>query len=338
MQRRKSPEGANVKFLTAAVLVSMLLGPAALLAQGASFVAPGHVEGAGPTLSIDTAATGTVSSVLVREGSQVHAGQTLVTLSCKPLEAEVRARQAQLAAAQATFDRVKNGPRPDEIRVGEAVVGYSQARAEEAKKTLDRTEALQEGVTVTEARVLEVKRDSRIADAQLEEARARLSLLRAGSREEDIRQSQSLRDAAAAELDTTRARLDQCTIKAPVDGIVLDVVANPGQYLSLAVPQPLLHMVQDDPLRVRADVGLRDLANVCPSQNATVSAEAFPNASIHAQVTTISPMVDRRSDPAEGSDPDANDFVPVVLNLQSGSKLPIGLPVTVHFQPCASKT
>jgi HlyD family secretion protein len=337
MHRRRIRNAASASWLSAAVAIATLIYPPALRAQ--SFVAPGRVEGAAPTLAIGTAATGTVGAVLVREGSRVRAGQTLVTLDCKPLEAEVQSRQAHLAAAQANFDRVRNGSRPDEIAVGEAVVGYSQARAEEAEKTLYRTQELQEGVTVTQARVLEVQRDARIADAQLAEARARLSLLRAGSREEDIRQAQALRDASAADLDTTRARLDQCTVHAPVDGVVLDVLANPGQYLSLAVPQPLLHMVQDDPLRVRAEVALHDFGHVCTAQNATVTTDVFANASIHAKVASISPMVTTANSATAGSDAAAKEVVAVVLNIQPGGPaLPIGLPVTVHFEACPSKT
>jgi HlyD family secretion protein len=325
--------------LGGAVAVAIFISASELLAQNASFVAPGRIEGAGPNLSIGTAASGTVSEVLVRAGARVHAGQILVKLDCAPIAADLHAREAQLAAAQATYDRVHNGSRPDEIAVGEAVVGYSRARAEEAQRTLDRTEALQEGVTVTTARVLEVKRDQRIAAAQLEEARARLSLLRAGSREEDIRQAEALRNAAAAERDATSARLAQCTIQAPVDGVVLDVVVNQGQFLSLAVPQPLLHMVQDDPLRVRAEVELRDFAHVCAAQSATVSADAFPSASIRAQVASISPTVIARSSATAGSDTASKDVVPVTLQLQHGGPvLPIGLPVTVHFEACPSKT
>ena len=60
------------------------------------------------------------------------------------------------------------------------------------------------------------------------------------------------------------------------DGTVIDVLANKGQYLSLAVPQPLLHMVQDGQLRVRAEVEVRDTVRVCASQLATVVPEAFP--------------------------------------------------------------
>jgi multidrug resistance efflux pump len=342
MRRRPSGEAAPKILLAAATLAAALVAliyPGILSAQGTSFTAAGRVEGAAPTLAIGAAASGTVDAVLVREGIRVSAGQPLVKLNCAPLEAQVRAREAQLAASQATYDRVRNGSRPDEIAVGEAVVGYSQARSEEAQKTLGRTEELQEGVTVSTARVLEVQRDARIAQAQLQEARARLSLLRAGSREEDVRQSEALRNAASAELDMTRAQLDQCTIHAPVDGVVLDVLVSPGQYLSLALPQPLLHMVQDDPLRVRADVEPRDLAHVCTLQNATVSADAFPNAAIHAQVASISPVVRTASSPGTGADVAAKDFVPVVLQLaHGGPALPIGLPVTVHFEPCPSKT
>jgi len=280
-----------------------------------------------------------VSDLLVHEGSRVHSGEVLLKLDCRPIEADVHTRETHLRAAQATFDRVRNGSRPDEIAVGEAVVGYSQARAEEAEKTLERTIALQEGVTVTTARILEVKRDARIAAAQLEEAHARLNLLRAGSREEDIRQAEALRDAAAAELAATRARLDQCSVRAPADGTVLDVLVNPGQFLSYAVPQALLHIVPDGPLHVRAEVEVRDLAHVCTLQRASIATAAFPNAAISAQVASISPQVSSRSLTPAAADGHDKDVVAVVLNVDRGTPaLPNGLSVTVRFDACPSKT
>lgn len=290
-------------------------------------------------MPIGTAASGAVREILVQEGSRVHVSQLLATLDCRPVEAEVRSRQAQLAAAQATFDRFRNGSRPDEISVGEAAVGYSQARADEAEKTLERTESMHEGVTVTTARVLEVKRDARITAAQLAEARARLSLLRAGSREEDIRQAESLRNVAAAELDAARARLDQCSVRAPIDGTVVEVLATPGQFFSTAVPQPLLHLIPDGPLRVRAEIEPHDLARICVAQAATVSAEAFPKAVIHAQVASISQAMHPRGGAKGPLDSRDQGVVTVILNIAPGGPaLPIGLPVTARFEPCPPKT
>ena len=336
----------SAKLLGAMLLLATFAVPAQLLGQSTVFTAPGLAEGAGPLLSVGVSATGIVSNIAVQEGSRVQAGQLLVQLDCSAQEADVRTRQAQLAAAAATYDKFRNGPRPDEIAVGEAVVNFSQARAEEADKTLQRTLALQEGVTVTAAHVLEVKRDARIAAAQLNEARAQLNLLRVGSREEDIRQAKALRDAAAADLDASRARLAQCSVRAPVSGVVLDVLINRGQLLSLAVPQPLLHIVSDGQARVRAEVALRDLARICLQQRATITEDVLPNAAIQAQVASISPAISRATmgaapdgATAAGASADANDVVAVVLKVDVGAPaLPIGLPVAVHFQACSSKS
>jgi len=302
-------------------------------------VAAGRVEPAGPVMTIGVAASGIVGEILVHEGMSVQSGQILVRLDCHVTEADVRNREGRLAAAQAAFDRARNGPRPDEIAVGEAVVGYSQARAEEAKKTLDRTEALQEGVTVSTARVLEVQRDARITAAQLAEARARLSLLRAGSREEDIRQAQAVRDAAAADLDSLRAQLDQCTVHAPVNGVIVDMLANPGQFFSLAVPQPLLHLAPDGPPRIRAEVEMRDAAHVCTAQKATVMSETFPNATIRAQVVSVGAQVVPRTVTTSGSDDTDKTVLPVMLSIDAGAPMPpIGSAVIVHFVACPSKS
>ncbi len=332
------PHGS--KWLAALCLLASFAVPAQMLGQGSDFVAPGRVEGAGPPLSIGVAATGIVSDVLVHEGSRVQAGQLLVKLDCRPQEVDVSLRQARLAAAQATYDKFRNGSRPDEIAVGEAVVNFSKARADEAQKALQRTLELQEGVTVTAARVLEVQRVARIALAQLAEAQAQLNLLRAGAREEDVRQAKALRDAAAADLDEARARLDQCSVKAPAAGVVLDVLINKGQFLSVAVPQPLLHIAPDGPARVRAKVALADLPHVCVAQHAAIVAAAFPNAAMSAQVAGISPQVSRTTTAADATSahPDS-DSVAVVLTMNGNAPaLPIGLPVSVHFAPCPTKS
>src|SRR5580704_7741118 len=98
-----------------AILAASIMLPTTVLAQ--SVVAPGRVEGAGPVMSIGVAAIGTVSEILVHGGSRVRAGDTLVKFNCQPLEADLHARQAHVRAAQANFDRVRNGSRPDEIVV-----------------------------------------------------------------------------------------------------------------------------------------------------------------------------------------------------------------------------
>jgi multidrug efflux pump subunit AcrA (membrane-fusion protein) len=106
-------------------------GIAIAAAQGPRLTAPGRIQNPAGIMAIGTAASGVVKDVLVHEGSRVHAGDVLAALSCAPLEAEKQLRTAELQAAEAILDRVRHGPRREEIAVAEAVVGYSNARAGE---------------------------------------------------------------------------------------------------------------------------------------------------------------------------------------------------------------
>ena len=185
-----------------------------------------------------------IDKILVIDGAHVDAGQVLLQINCRPLEEEIKLRAASLDAAQAAFERTRNGSRPDEIAIGEANVGVAQARAEEARDAFGRLTALTEGVTVTRAQILETKRDARVTAAQLDDARKRLALLQAGSRPEDIAEAAAKRDAAAAALSEARAQLDQCSVRAPVAGVV-QTIATLGQFVSVAVPTPLLQLTPD---------------------------------------------------------------------------------------------
>jgi HlyD family secretion protein len=342
MQRNRKVRALTWQMQIAAVAIGLFV-PVGAMGQpvpspAPALTAPGRMQSATGTMSIGTAGSGVVKEILVHAGSRVHAGQVMVTLSCEPLEAEIQARDAQLRAAQAVFDRVRHGPREEEIAVGEAVVGYSTARADEARKTYERTRALHEGVSVATARILETLRDARVSAAQLREAESKLELLLAGSREEDVREAASRRDMAAAQLEEARAQLDQCSVRAPVDGVVVDVLANPGEFMSLAVPAPLLQLVQDGNLQVQAEIDARDLQRVCLAQPATVTVNAEAKTVLAARVEFISPAISARTLFIAGNEGRTPDVARVFLTMEAGrSDLSTGLPVTVVFGPCPAK-
>jgi multidrug resistance efflux pump len=93
---------------------------------------------------------------------------------------------------------------------------------------------------------------------------------------------------------------------------------------------------------VRAEVGLRDFARVCVGQRATIAADTAPGAAMDAPVSSISPAVTTRSKtaaPVSAAAGDADNVIAVVLTLdRSAPALPIGLPVTVRFAACPSKS
>jgi HlyD family secretion protein len=197
-----------------------------------------------PTMALGVAESGVVRAIDAADGAHVDAGQVLVELDCSPLRQEVDVRAANLAAAEAVYARVVNGPRPEEIAIGEAGVGVAQARAEEARATLDRAHGLVVGISITLAQLLVDERDSRVADAVLTDARKKLALLRAGSRFEDVDEAKARRDSASASLDEAKAELDQCSVRAPAPGTI-KVLVTLGQFVSTYAPTTLVQLTPD---------------------------------------------------------------------------------------------
>ncbi len=195
-------------------------------------------------LLLGAAATGVIGRILVPEGGHVEAGQIILQIDCRPLEAEIEVRESNLKAAEAAFERARNGSRVEDIAIGEANVGVALARAEEARDAFGRATALTEGLTITHAQVLQVQRDARVTAAQLEDAKKRLALLKAGFRQEDIDEAHAKRDEANASFAEAKAQLEQCSVHAPVAGLV-HMTATLGQLVSTYAPATLVQLTED---------------------------------------------------------------------------------------------
>jgi len=301
-------------------------------AATAAVTAPGRIEAASRML-IGTAGNGTIAELPVREGARVQAGQLLARLDCTNLEKELQGKTSALAASEAIAARVTEGSRPEEIASGVAAVALAQARAEEAEVSLHRLEP-SEGISVTQAQLDQSKRDARIASAQLDEARAKLALLRAGFRREEILEAQSRRDAAKAGVEEAAARLNYCSVRAPAGGVVAAVHVTLGQFVGGGTPAALLTLVDDDsPRRVRAEVDARDIARVCAKQQAVVTSESFPGVALDAVTERINGEMTRNTMASADRTAADRDVREVILSLAPGKvSWPAGLRVLVKFQ------
>ncbi len=85
--------------------------------------------------------SGQVSQVLVGEGERVRQGQLLARLETADLELKVESAEAALAAAQAQFEQLRAGPRPEEIAAAEAQVRAAEASLSQAIAQRDQLKA-----------------------------------------------------------------------------------------------------------------------------------------------------------------------------------------------------
>jgi multidrug resistance efflux pump len=171
-----------------------------------------------------------------------------------------------------------------------------------------------------------------MASAMLEEVRAKLVLLKVGSREEDIAEARSRRDAAKARLDSAAVRLSYCTVTAPISGVVLSVRVGPGQLVSLMAPATLITMVDDSKRRVRIFVAERDTSRICSGEQAQISAEGDPADQSDGRIEVIAPEItDNPYEPGPGR------FRALVLSLfKNEQQFTIGQTVAVKLLGCGS--
>jgi HlyD family secretion protein len=189
--------------------------------------------------------------------------------------AQARARRDQLLARLA---ELQAGPRKEEIAAAAAQVDLAQAQLKLARLTFDRIKASFERnaasqdemdratseLNVAQARVTaqaellgELQAGTRLeqieqAKAQLSEAEQAWQLYTHGQRAEDIAQAKATMDAAKAAADTVQRRLEELTIRAPVDGVVEAVELQPGDLV--AANAPAISLLETQNLWIRAYV------------------------------------------------------------------------------------
>lgn len=222
---------------------------------------------------------------------------------------------------------------------------------------------VREGQAVKAGDVL-AELDSELAEEQVEEARLRLKiataqrdqLIATSTRMAPERQPQrypsraesaeSLVDdqagtiadgeLALAEAALRRERLlvDRGRLTAPHDGLVLRVAAEAGEFTGPTDERELFVMVDGPACRVRAYVEELDGLRVFSGQRALVSAAADPGRRHCGTVLSCSPYFrlksQRQLKPGERIDVRVRE---VVIQLEAGHDLLLGLPVEVLLEP-----
>ena len=84
---------------------------------------------------------------------------------------------------------------------------------------------------------------------------------------------------AKAALGKAKENLAYCTVKSPVDGVVIDRRVNIGQTVVSSLNTPSLFLIAKDLKRIRVWVSVNeaDIGNIHPGQTVTFTVDAFPD-------------------------------------------------------------
>ena len=278
-----SSSGGVYKWLIGAILVlAAIAGAYALLrdnaieVQTASAVATGGSSGTGGAAvlnasgyvvarrqaTVSAKTTGRVSEVLIEEGMAVKQNQVLARLD----DTTVR---PQLALSERQLDSTRKNLQEVEVRIAEAA------------RNLQRMEKL--------------RADKLVSESQLDTAQSEFAALNARleALKSDIK-------VAEGSLRVRTQELDDLTVRAPFDGVVVSKDAQPGEMISPIsagggfTRTGIATIVDMDSREIEVDVNEAFINRVKADQKTEAVLDAYPDWTIPSHVINIVPTADRQ--------------------------------------------
>ena len=304
-------------------------------AAGANIVhASGLVEPSGEERVLIPEVGGRLKRVTIAEGDAVKAGQLLAEIENADLQAAVAGAEAALALRQAELAKLEAGAREEERRASAAALAQAVAAEKLAASELERRESMARQQQVSREILDQAKANAESARARREAAQAQNDQVIHGARIEDRAIARAAVATATADLARAKALLAKTRILSPIDGVVLKRELREGETVVALSPVPLARIGDLSKRFVRADVDELDLARVKTGQRATVSADALAGKTFNGKVVYVASRMGKRNlisdNPTERKDA---RILEVLIELDPGAELPIGLRVDVRITP-----
>ena len=197
--------------------------------------------------------------------SVVEEGTVLAQIDDTLYTADVKSAKAQVA--QATANKVR----------GEADLVQLQAKLDQAQRDWERAQKLGPSEALAQSAFDSYKAGYEIAKANLAVGRAALE------------QASASVTQAEANLARAERNLSYCTIKSPVQGVIIDRRVNIGQTVVSSLNAPSLFLIAKDLRRMQVWVSVNeaDIGQIYPGQPVTFTVDAFPGRRFRGQVNMV---------------------------------------------------
>lgn len=273
-------------------------------------------------------AEGRVAKMLFQEGDEVKAGELLAALDDATYVDALALSQAKEESAKAQLDLLLAGTRPEQIDHAKAELASAQAALAHAQTSYARQSTLVgRGATAVQS-LEDARQQLDAAQAGLDAAQAGLTEAINGPRPQEIAAARAQYAAARAQVDLAQTQLDHTKLYAPVDGIIMTRVIEPG---TVVLPTSIVYsMANTSEVWVRAFAPEPMLGLVAPGTEVTITSDLAGGKIYHGRVGYVSPVAEFT--PKTIETPDLRTQLVYRLRIRvtdADAALRQGMPVTI---------
>ncbi len=242
-------------------LVPLCLGLFLAACEEQPLVAVGQLES--DRVEIITESNEPITGIVAVEGDSLQQGETILRQDAARLQLRIDEAQASIKRIESQLQEQLNGPREETITATRASLQEAIVEREFRTRDLQRLAGLGERNLTSAESIDNAQRQLDAASARVERVTAQLAELEAGTRQEQIDQTQAALEQAKVQLQSLQFDRDRLITVAPVAGLLDSLPFETGERprpgdivaVMLTGEQAYARIYIPEPLRVGLNVG-----------------------------------------------------------------------------------
>jgi len=238
-----------------------------------------------------------VRKFYVDRGSHVSAGELLAELENQDLEGAAAESKGAYEQAEAAYETATKSALPEEIQKAELDAKVAKEALDAEQKVYDGRHALYEQGAIAHKDLDDAMVGLTQAKNAYQIARKHLEWLQGGGHEQELKAAAGQLAAAKGHDLSAQAQVSYSEIHSPIDGVVTDRPAYPGEMASNSLP--LITVMDLSQVVAKAHISQQLASWLKVGDAATISAAGTTPVDLPGKVTLVSPALDAGSTTVE---------------------------------------
>jgi len=301
--------------------------------------AVGLVEAESENIAISLPVPGLVTRIDVKAGDHLRKGARLFSLDDRNLQAELALRTSSLSLAETRLEKLAMSPRPEDLPPAEAKVREEEQLYQDAAVQLNLIESVRDKRAIRDEDLQRRRLAVKAAEARVDEAKAELARLKAGTWKPDLDIARAEVEEARRQAERVEADIARLVVTAPIDGEILQCKVHVGEYAQAGpLAQPLILMGATAHLNVRADIDEQDAWRVKAGATAAGSVRGNTGERLPLRFVRLEPyVIPKRNLTGDSTERVDTRVLQVIFALDKGAHVYAGQQLDVYIDAGGQK-